>query len=100
MGKQGDDFLKAPISSDYFFQFLKIVEIVGGFFLLINRYTALFLLVLLPVSVNIFLFHIILAPAGVPMAVGVLLLNVFLCLAYLKYYLSVLTVKPDSGWLS
>lgn len=80
--------------SGYFFQYMKVIEIVSGLFLLLNRYTAFFLLVLLPISFNIFLFHSILAPAGVPVGVAVIVLNVFLCIGYIKYYTSVFTAKP------
>ncbi len=80
--------------SGYFFQYMKVLEIVGGLFILINRFTAFFLLVLLPISLNIFLFHAILAPAGAPMGAGVIILNVFLCVAYFKYYKSVFTLAP------
>ena len=80
--------------SGYFFQYMKVFEIVSGLFLLINRFTAFFLLVLLPISLNIFLFHAILAPAGVPIGAGVIVLNVFLCVAYFKYYKSVFTTVP------
>ena len=80
--------------SGYFFQFLKVLEILSGFFLLINRLTAFFLLVLLPISTNIFLFHLMLVPSGVPIATGVIALNLFLCIAYFKYYKQVFTFEP------
>ena len=80
--------------SGYFFQYMKVIEIVSGLFLLLNRYTAFFLLVLLPISVNVFLFHTILAPMGAPMGIAVLVLNIFLCIGYIKYYKTVFTAKP------
>ncbi|MDB5029530.1 DoxX family membrane protein [Mucilaginibacter sp.] len=80
--------------SGYFFQFLKVVEITSGLFLLLNRFTAFFLLVLLPITINIFLFHAMLAPYGVPIGSAVLILNVFLCIGYFKYYTSIFTAKP------
>ena len=81
-------------NSGYFFQYMKVLEIIAGLALLVNRFTAFFLLVLLPISLNIFLFHAILAPAGTPMGAGIILLNVFLCIAYFKYYRSVFTTVP------
>lgn len=80
--------------SGYFFQFLKVIEIISGFFLLINRYTALFLIVLFPITLNIFLFHTILAPAGAPMAIAIILIHMFLGIAYRKYYVPLFTAKP------
>jgi putative oxidoreductase len=94
MSKEATAFSGGLWGSGYFFQYMKVIEIVSGFFLLINRFTAFFVLVLLPISVNIFLFHAILAPAGVPVGAAVILLELFLCIAYLKYYKSVFTTVP------
>jgi len=51
-------------------------------------------LVLLPISLNIFLFHIVLAPAGAVIGIGIIALNLFLCVAYFKYYKQVFTFEP------
>jgi len=80
--------------SGYFFQYMKVIEIASGLFLLINRYTALFVVILFPISLNIFLFHAILVPSGVPLGTIVLLLNLFLAFAYRKYYSSLFTATP------
>ncbi len=94
LGPKATAFSGGLFGSDYFFQVLKSIEITSGFFLLINRFTPFFLLVLLPISVNIFLFHLILAPSGVPLGTGVLVLELFLCIAYRKYYQNVFTANP------
>lgn len=94
LSKEAMAFSMGLFGSGYFFPFLKVIEILSGLFLLINRYTAFFLLVLLPISVNVFLFHTVLAPAGIPVAVVLLALNIFLCIAHIKYYTSVFTAKP------
>jgi len=44
------------------------VQLVGGLFLLANRYVPLALILLGPVIVNIVCFHAFLAPEGLPMA--------------------------------
>ncbi|MEO8885633.1 MAG: hypothetical protein ABI367_06185 [Mucilaginibacter sp.] len=87
-------FSTGLFGSGYFFPFLKSLEIISGLFLLFNRFTPFFLLVLLPISVNIFLFHLILAPYAIAMGTGILALELFLCIAYRKYYQSVFTVNP------
>jgi uncharacterized membrane protein YphA (DoxX/SURF4 family) len=94
MSKEAMAFSGGLWGSGYFFQYMKVLEILSGLFLLLNRYTAFFLLVLLPISFNIFLFHTILAPAGAPIGIGVIVLNVFLCIGYIKYYKSVFTAVP------
>lgn len=94
MTEKATAFQGGLYGSGYFFQYMKVIEILGGLFLLLNRYTAFFILILFPISLNIFLFHTILAPAGVPMGVGVLVLNLFLGFGYLKYYTPMFTAKP------
>jgi putative oxidoreductase len=44
------------------------LQLICGLLLVVNRYVALALTVLAPVIVNIVLFHLFLAPAGLPMA--------------------------------
>jgi len=78
----------------YFFPFMKVIEILSGAFLLINRYTPLFTLIVFPITLNIFLFHAALAPAGLTMAGPMILFNLFLAYAYRKYYTSIFVAKP------
>lgn len=94
MGEAATAFSGGLFGSGYFFQYMKVLEIVSGFFLLINRLTAFFLLVLLPITTNIFLFHLMLAPYGVPIGTGVIVLNLFLCVAYFKFYKQIFTIAP------
>lgn len=87
-------FQTGLFGSGYFFKFLKVIEILCGLSILINRYTALFLVVLFPISINILLFHAFLLPSGVPVGIIVVLLNLFLGYAYRKYYTGLFTAKP------
>ncbi|WPU99775.1 hypothetical protein SNE26_27575 [Mucilaginibacter sp. cycad4] len=94
MSDKAQAFSGGLFGSGYFFQYMKVIEITSGLFLIINRYTALFVLLLLPISLNIFLFHAILAPAGLPIGLAVIVLEVFLLFAYRKYYTSIFTAAP------
>lgn len=94
MSDKAQAFSGGLFGSGYFFQYMKVIEITSGLFLIINRYTALFVLLLLPISLNIFLFHAILAPAGLPIGLAVIVLEVFLLFAYRKYYASIFTATP------
>ena len=94
MSETAAAFSGGLFGSGYFFQYMKVLEILGGIALLINRFTAFFLLVLLPISLNIFLYHLMLVPSGVAMGTGIILLNLFLCVAYFKYYKQVFTFEP------
>jgi putative oxidoreductase len=56
-----------------------VLELVGAILLLANRYVPLALLLLGPVIVNIFLFHLFMQPSGLPIAFAVV---VFWLLAF------------------
>ena len=49
-------------------------QVVGGLLLLVNRYVPLAVALLAPVLVNILTFHVLMAPAGLPMALLVAIL--------------------------
>jgi putative oxidoreductase len=44
------------------------VQLIGGLLLLVNRFVALALILLGPIIVNILLFHSLMAPEGLPLA--------------------------------
>ncbi len=93
-GKTGA-FEGGLMESGYFFQFLKVIEIAGGLFLIINRYTAFFLLLLFPITLNICMFHAFLEPAGLPLGGLMLVLHlVFGQLHYFKYFSPIFTSQP------
>jgi putative oxidoreductase len=50
------------------------VQTIGGLLLLVNRFVPLALVLLGPVIVNIFFFHALMAPAGLPLAIVVVVL--------------------------
>jgi putative oxidoreductase len=49
-------------------------QVIGGLLLLVNRYVPLAAALLAPVIVNILTFHVLMAPAGLPLALFVALL--------------------------
>ena len=71
-------FNSGLMAAGYFFPLLKITETICGFLLLIGRYVPLALIVLAPIVLNIFLVHAFLAPSGLPVAIVVGLLIVYL----------------------
>lgn len=64
------------MASIYFMPFLKVTEIICGLLLLSGFFVPLALVVLAPIVINIFLVHAFLAPSGLPLAIvlGLLLL--------------------------
>jgi putative oxidoreductase len=61
-------FIGALVQSNYF-SVVAALQIAGGVLLLVNRYVPLGLVLLGPVIVNILLYHLLLNPAGMAMAV-------------------------------
>ncbi len=55
-------FMHGILGAVYFFPLLKVTETVGGLFLLIGRGAPMALVVLAPITLNIFLFHAFLTP--------------------------------------
>ena len=80
--------LGAFVASGYMMPLIKLTEISVGALLLANRFVPLALVVLMPVTLNIFLLHAFLDPAvpGIIVATLVLVLNVFLIWAYRTHY--------------
>jgi uncharacterized membrane protein YphA (DoxX/SURF4 family) len=68
------DFINSLVSTGYILQVVGVVEIVIGIFLLLNKWVAFSLIVLVPISVNILLFHLFLDIPGIS---GALLVTIF-----------------------
>ena len=62
------------------------LEVVLGTLLLIGAFVPLVLVVLIPISVNILLFHSFLAPDNSAMRIVIVLVQVFLAWAYRDYF--------------
>ncbi|HYV30688.1 MAG TPA: DoxX family membrane protein [Candidatus Binatia bacterium] len=85
------DFSKALIQSHYMYV-VGLLQVIGGLLLLIGRCVPLGLTLLGPVIVNILLFHIFLEPSGLPMAIVVAVLALFLLCRYRTNFAGL--VKP------
>jgi putative oxidoreductase len=68
MPERAGAFIHGLLSTGYFFSFLKSTEVVCGALLLIGVFVPLALVVLAPIVINIILFHLFLAPSGLPLA--------------------------------
>ena len=85
------DFSKALMQSHYIYV-VGLLQFGGGLLLLIGRYVPLGLTLLGPVIVNILLFHSFLEPSGLPMALIVSALALFLLWRYRSNFAGL--VKP------
>lgn len=81
-------------AAGYFYPMQKVIQILGGVSLLINRYAPFSAVLLFPISLNVFLFHTLLVPSGWLMGVFLLVPNIFLGYSYRKYYSSMFIKKP------
>ena len=70
-----------------------IVEIVTGLMLLFNRLQPLALVLLFPVLLNAFLFHLFLDPSGIAGAFVAMAMNHFLFFANKESYKPILKLK-------
>lgn len=61
------------------------VQVIGAVLLLVNRFVPLALVLLGPVIVNIFFFHALMAPEGLPLAIIVVVLWLILAVRYKQY---------------
>jgi uncharacterized membrane protein YphA (DoxX/SURF4 family) len=75
------DFMTALFVSHYLYV-VGALQIVGGILLFTGRWTPLGLTLVGPVIVNILCFHALLAPAGLPLAISVSALALFLLWRY------------------
>ncbi len=83
-------------ATDYFIV-VKVLEIAGGILLLTGRMAPLGLILLVPVTVNIALWDVLLVKfSAPPMGIILLVLEVFLIWGYRRYFVPLLTTdaKP------
>lgn len=94
IGKPTDpalSFISAMATTKYL-DVVKVLEVVGGFFLLTGRFAPLGLTILIPVTVNIALWDAFLVKYAMPPIGTVLLgLELVLLFAYRRYFVSVFT---------
>jgi len=90
-------FLGGLFQSGYLFPLIKVIEVLGGAFLLIGRFIPLVLVILMPISLNIFLFHSILEPGGLPITISLLILisQFYLAWVYRAYYKQLFTARAS-----
>jgi uncharacterized membrane protein YphA (DoxX/SURF4 family) len=88
-------FIGGLAAAGYLLPLLKLSEIFAGALLLSSRFVPLALAVLAPIVVNIVAFHVFLAPAGIGLALLVLLLEIYLAWTYRAAYRPMLAAKAE-----
>ncbi len=87
------EFMGTLVKSGYIMVIVAIVEIVAGVLLLANKYQSLALVVVFPVILNAFLFHLFLDLPGIGGAAFAIIMNIFLLFSNIESYNSLLKIK-------
>lgn len=74
------------VAMKYMFPLAKSIELICGLSLVTGKFSRLAVIVLLPISVNIFLIHLVVSKTDIPLAAGILLANIFLIYANWNSY--------------
>ena len=69
----GTTFITILMSTHYMYV-VSGIQLIGGLLLLVGRFVPLALTILGPVIVNIFLFHLLMSPQGLGLAIAVIVL--------------------------
>lgn len=86
-------FVTGLFSAPYFFILLKTTEALVALALFTNRFVPLALIVLAPITINIVLLHLVLAPAGAPIALALLALHLITAWSRRESFRTVLASK-------
>ena len=88
------DFMTALFVSHYLYV-VGPLQVAGGVLLFTGRWVPLGLTLLGPVIVNILCFHVLMAPAGLPMAMVVSALALFLLWRYRESFAGIVKAVPS-----
>lgn len=84
-------FNEGLAASGYFFTLLKVTELVCGLLLLSGYFVPLALVVLSPIIINILAVHLYLDQSGLPVAIFLVVANLFLAYYYRDAFKPLLT---------
>lgn len=93
-GGPAESFTTGLFLSGYFFPFLKGLEVMLGALLLLGAFVPLVLVVLMPISLNILLFHLFLTDNPI-MGIVIVALQLYLAWSYRSYYKPLFTRKAS-----
>ena len=92
------DFVIGLVKSQYFLPLMAFFQVLCGVLLLSGWLVPLALLLLFPITLNILLFHLALAPEGSIMAVFIMASNILLAVYYWPVYKPIF--KTGNAWKS
>jgi len=86
-------FNEGIAASIYLMPTAKVFELLCAIAFLSGRFVPLATVVIFPITLNILLFHVFLQPEGLPIAILLMLGNLFLAYYYRDKYKSILAAK-------
>ena len=86
-------FMEGMAATVYLLPLIKVTELLCGTAFLSGRFVPLATVVIFPITVNILLYHVFLAPEGLAVAIPIFLGNLFLAYAHRKNYAPMLAAK-------
>jgi putative oxidoreductase len=95
-GSAAAAFLQALAATGYMLPLLKLTEFAAGLLILSGRFTALGLVLLAPVLVNIAGFHLFLAPAALPMVALFISAAIYLARVHREAFAPLFRVRPPA----
>jgi uncharacterized membrane protein YphA (DoxX/SURF4 family) len=87
------EFMAGVKGTGYFFPLLFGTQLVVGLLLLLNLFVPLALVLIMPVLLNIILFHIFLQPSGIVPGAILMALELYLAWVYRKTYCPMLVMR-------
>jgi len=86
-------FMDDIMATRYFMPLLKVTELVCGLALVAGRFVPLATVVIFPITLNILFYHAFVAPEGLPVAIPLMLANLFLAYACRENYKTLLAAR-------
>jgi putative oxidoreductase len=86
-------FTEGMAASHYMMTLLKVTELICGIAFITGFFVPLATVVIFPITLNILLFHVFLAPEGLFVAIFLMLGNLFLAYVHRDKYKSVFSLK-------
>ncbi len=97
MPEKAAAFIAALLQSGYMFRLIMGTQVIVGILLLANRFVPLALALIAPVIIGIITFHVFLLPSGLPLALAVLVLEIYLARAYRSAFRPMLAMRTKPG---
>ncbi len=80
-------FMKAFVEIGWLMPLIAVAEIIGGGLVMIKKYRALGAIIIFPILIGILLTHIFVAPSGLPIAIILLAIEIWIIIENIGKYL-------------